>query len=136
MNITIDQLVAVDRKMGDALAELQSQMDTIDAQRKDVRSAILEMMKEQGADSIRTKFGTVTKSIKERFWTSDWAVMNQYILDHGAVELFERRLQQTNMKEWIAKHPDDYPPGLNIDREFTISIRKPRKGEANYDGPD
>lgn len=133
MTVTIEQLVTIDRKMNDKLAELQNQIDEIEEQRKQVRSVILDMMKEQGVDSVRTKAGTVTRGIKERYWTNDWPVLQPYILEHGAIELLEKRIHQTNMKEWIDKHPNDYPPGLNLDREYTISIRKPRKTERSDD---
>jgi hypothetical protein len=48
-------------------------------------------------------------------------------MDHGAPELLEKRVAQTTMKEWILTHPDDFPPGLNLSREYTIKITKPRK---------
>jgi len=127
MAVTIDQLVAVHRKMDDALSELQGKMDAIEVQRLEVRALILEIMKEQKLETARTENGTVSKVIKERYWTGDWSALHQYIIDHGAVDLLEKRVQQTNMREWIATHPNDYPPSLNIDREYSISIRKPTK---------
>jgi len=130
-DVTIDQLIAIDRKMNDALAELQTKMDGIEEQRKSVRQTILDMMQEQGVNSVSSSHGTVSRTIKDRYWTNDWAVLHQYILEHGAVDLLEKRVHQTNMKEWIDGHPDDYPPGLNIDREYSITIRKPRKDIAN-----
>lgn len=133
MTITIEQLIAVDRKMNDKLAELQDQIDAIEDQRKQVRTTILDMMKEQGVDSVRTKLGTVTRSIRERYWTNDWAVLHPYILEHGAIELLEKRIHQGNMKEWVEKHPNDYPPGMNLDREYSITIRKPRNTDRSED---
>jgi hypothetical protein len=84
-------------------------------------------MKEKGVESSRTKYGTVTRGVTERYWTGDWIALHQYIADHGALELLEKRVSQTNMKEWILTHPDDFPPGLNLSREYTIKITKPRK---------
>jgi hypothetical protein len=129
MAVTIDELVNIHRKMDVALAELQSKMDEIDEQRVAVRTTILEMMKEQKLESVRTDNGTVTKSIKERYWTGDWSALHAYIIETGAVDLLEKRIQQTNMREWIAAHPNDHPPSLNIDREYAISIRKPTKAK-------
>lgn len=131
MDVTIDQLIIVDRKMADALADLQSKLDDIEEQRKAVRRTIIDMMTEQNVNSVSTSHGTVSRSIRDRYWTNDWAIMHQYILEHGAVDLLEKRVHQTNMKEWIDAHPDDYPPGLNVDREYSITIRKPRKGLEN-----
>lgn len=130
-DVTIDQLIAIDRKMNEALSELQTKMDDIEEQRKSVRQTILDMMATQNVNSVSTVHGTVSRTIKDRFWTNDWTVLHQYILEHGAVDLLEKRVHQTNMKEWLETHPDDYPPGLNVDREYSISIRKPRKESVN-----
>jgi hypothetical protein len=125
MGVTIDELVAVHRKMEIALAEHQAKIDAIEEQRQEVRNAILEMMKEQKLESVRTDSGTVTKGIKERYWSNDWPALHQYIIDNGAVGLLQQRIHETNMREWIAAHPNDFPPSLNIDREYGITIRKP-----------
>lgn len=125
--ITLDHLVSVDRKMTDAMSELQHKLDDIETQRSTVRESIADLMKEQGVDSVRTKHGTVSRTIKERYWATDWTALYTYILEHGAPELLEKRVHQTNMKEWIETHRDDFPPALNIDRSYTVSIRKNRK---------
>ena len=126
-DLTIDKLIAVHRKIDAKLSELQAQMDEIDEQRTEVRATILELMKEQGVESARTEHGTAFKTIKERYWSSDWAALHQYILDNGAVGLLQQRIHETNMRDWIAAHPNDFPPSLNIDREYAITIRKPTK---------
>lgn len=127
MTITIDKLVSIERKMQGRISELQGEIDQIEEERKAVRSAILDYMKEQNVDSVATKEGTVSRTIKERYWTNDWSAFNAYVLEHGAIDLFEKRIHQTNMKEWVKEHAEDYPPGLNLDREYAITIRKPRK---------
>lgn len=129
--VTLDHLVAVDRKMTAKMSELQKQLDAIESDRETVRTTIADMMREQGVESVRTKHGTVSRTLKERYWATDWAVLYQYILEHGAVELLEKRVHQTNMKEWIETHRDDFPPALNIDRSYTISVRKPTKGAGD-----
>lgn len=130
-DVTLDHLVSVDRKMTAKMSELQKQLDDVESDRETVRATIAEMMKEQGVESVRTKHGTVSRTLKERYWATDWTVLYQYILEHGAVELLEKRVHQTNMKEWIETHRDDFPPALNIDRTYTISVRKPPKGSGD-----
>ena len=127
MSVTIDGLVAIDQKMGVAIKKLEEEVKGIETQREEIRTAIMELMKEQGVESVRTAHGTVTRTIKDGYWTSDWSVLHQFILDHGAVDLLERRVQQNNMKDWIAAHPTDYPPGLSIDRTYALSVRKPKR---------
>ena len=41
----------------------------------------------------------------------------------------EKRLNQTNLKEYIAENPDELPPGLQSSSEYTVSIRKNRSYE-------
>ena len=130
-DITLDHLVSVDRKMTAKMSELQKELDAVEADRETVRLTIADMMKEQGVESVRTKHGTVTRVLKERYWASDWAVLHQYILEHGAIDLLEKRVAQTNMREWIENHRDDFPPALNVDRTYSISIRKPPKGAGD-----
>lgn len=125
MSVTIDKLVAIHRKMEVAMAEHQAKIDEIEEQRQEVRNTILEMMKEQKLESVRTDSGTVTKGVKDRYWSNDWAALHQYIIEHGAVGLLQQRIHETNMRDWIAAHPNDFPPSLNIDREYGITIRKP-----------
>jgi hypothetical protein len=125
MAVTIDSLVAIHRKMEKAMSEYQAKIDEIDEQRLVVRSTILEMMKEQKLESVRTDEGTVTKGVKDRYWSNDWAALSKYIAEHGAIGLLQQRIHETNMREWIAAHPNDFPPSLNVDREYGITIRKP-----------
>lgn len=129
--ITLDHLVSIDRKMTAKMSELQKQLDDVETDRETVRSTIADLMKEQGVESVRTKHGTVSRVLKERYWATDWAVFHQYILEHGAIELLEKRVSQLNMREWIETHRDDFPPALNIDRSYTISVRKPPKGASD-----
>jgi hypothetical protein len=125
MAVTIDKLVAIHRKMETAMAEYQAKIDEIVEQRQEVRNTILDIMKEQKLESVRTDHGTVTKGVKDRYWSNDWSALHQYIIEHGAVGLLQQRIHETNMRDWIAAHPNDFPPSLNIDREFGITIRKP-----------
>jgi hypothetical protein len=40
--------------------------------------------------------------------------------------LLERRIHQTNFKQFMSEHEGDgLPPGVNAMREFDVTIRKP-----------
>ena len=125
MAITIDKLVAIHRKMETAMAEYQAKIDELEGQRQEVRNTLLDMRKEPKLESVRTDHGTVTKGVKDRYWSNDWSALHQYIIEHGAVGLLQQRIHETNMRDWIAAHPNDFPPSLNVDREYGITIRKP-----------
>jgi hypothetical protein len=78
------------------------------------------------ATSIKTVEGTIIKSLKERFTCSDRDNFNKFVREKDAIELFESRIHQGNFKEFMAEHiSDGLPPGVNVMREFSITVRKP-----------
>ena len=131
--ITADRLADVYMKIKAKRAEIASAYEAEDGILKDkqerITTELLRICKETGADSIKTKNGTISRVIKERYWTNDWGSFNKYVVQHGAVHLFERRISQGSMKEWLADpdHKDDFPPALNCDRAYEVRIYKPRK---------
>lgn len=91
-----------------------------------LEQAMLAGCNEINADSIKTPQGTVMKQLKERFTCSDRDNFNKFVVEHGAVELFEGRIHQGNFKEFMSgRREDGLPPGVNVMREFTITVRKP-----------
>ena len=56
--------------------------------------------------------------------TSDWEQMYGFIKEHDVPEFLDRRLNQTNVKQFLEENPDVLPKGMNIDTEYVISVRK------------
>ena len=107
-------------------SEYKQQDDALKAEMTVIEQSLLAGCNEINADSIRTPNGTVIKSLKERFTCSDRDNFNKFVLENKAVELFEARLHQGNFKEFMSEHKDDgLPPGVNVMREFTVTVRKP-----------
>jgi hypothetical protein len=50
--------------------------------------------------------------------------MYAFIQEHGAFDLLEKRIQQKNMKQFLEENEGVFPPGLNIEQEYTIVIRR------------
>ena len=61
---------------------------------------------------------------KKRFWTSDWEAMSKFIVENEAVDLLEKRISQGNMRQFLEENPEQHPPGLNADNEYTITVRR------------
>jgi len=64
------------------------------------------------------------RTIKRRYWTSDWASMYDFVMEHRVPEFFDKRLNQTNVKQFLEENPDLIPPGLNAETEYTVAVRK------------
>lgn len=128
MDVSVDKLVSVFIKMRDERdrikRDMEKQIEDIEAQMKVVSGELLSICKETGADSFRTPFGTAYRTLKERYWTNDWESFHKFMQDNGAMELLERRIHQTNMKQFLEENPDMHPAGLQRDREYQITIRR------------
>lgn len=96
---------------------LQEQMDTL-------KEKLIELSKETGATSFSTPSGIAYRTIKNRYWTNDWGNFYDFMRQHGAVELLEKRIHQANMKEFLENNPETHPPGLHVDQEYEITIRR------------
>jgi len=90
-----------------------------------IEAALLDVCNTVNADSIRTSHGTVMRKLNERFFCSDWDNFYKFVMEHEAPHLLERRIHQGNIKEFMGNHEGDgMPPGVNVMREYGVSVRK------------
>ena len=126
-----DKLVKVYIKMRDAKAAKvrahEEEIDVIDANLDLITQELLEVCKATGQDGGKTAFGTFTRTVKTRYWTSDWKSMYDFIKENDAIELLEQRVAQGNMKQFLKDNPDKLPEGLNVDAKYSITVRRPTK---------
>lgn len=125
-----DKLVKVYIKIRDAKAaktkELEDEIAKLDEQLGTVEAELLELCKSTGQDGGKTQHGSFRRSIKTRYWTSDWDKMYDFIKEHNAPELLERRVAQTAFKEFLASNPDKMPEGMNVDSRYAITVTRAR----------
>jgi hypothetical protein len=50
--------------------------------------------------------------------------MHDFVLAHKAFDLLERRVHQTNMKQWLEENPDLLPMGLNSEARYSTTVRR------------
>jgi hypothetical protein len=124
----LDQLTSIYLKIRDKRAENKREFENVDKdleeQQKMLAEQMLDTCKEMNADSIRTPHGTIIRSVKSKYWTGDWDSMYNFIKEHDAFGLLEKRLHQTNMKDFLHENPDAMPMGLNVENEYTIVVRR------------
>jgi hypothetical protein len=100
--------------------ELQEQLELVESQ-------LLDICKQVGAASIKTSEGTVMRRVATRYWTNDWETMYSFIKENDAVGLLERRISQTNMKQFLEENPDLFPPGMLVDSTYKITVRRSKQ---------
>jgi hypothetical protein len=130
-SLPLDKLAAIYIKIRDAkdklTADYKQQYADLEEQMSVLEVEMLETCKTMNADSIRTKAGTIIRSIKSRYWTNDWDSMYRFIKDNDAYGLLEKRLHQTHMKEFLSENPDLLPMGLNVESEYTVVVRRSKE---------
>jgi len=128
MTVSVDKLVKTYAKIRDKRAEITAKYKEEEGQLREkqdkVKSALLGYCKEHEVDSVRTASGLFYRTVKQRYWTSDWESMHKFIMEHDLPEFFDKRLNQTHVRQFLEENPDLLPAGLNVDSEYTISVRK------------
>ncbi len=126
---SVATLVSVYRRIRDAINEKEEEhkleisklKENLDA----VSDKLLEICREQEVDSLRTPMGTVSRRVKSRYWTTDWDSVYRTIREHDAPFLLEQRIHTANMQQFLEENPEAMPPGLQIDRKYVVTVRKP-----------
>ena len=129
--IDVAKLTKIYLKIRDTREEKAKAFNEVDSKLAEeadkIKSILLDHLQTTGTDSIKTKFGTFSRQVKTKYWTSDWESIYAFIKEHGVPDILEKRLHQGNLKTLIEEQPELLPKGLNADSQYTISIRKPRK---------
>jgi phage host-nuclease inhibitor protein Gam len=125
---SIETLTKVYIKIRDKRAELAAKFkeedDALKENMNKIRAALLQYCKDNNIESARTSEGLFYRTVRTTYWTSDWQSMHQFIMDNGVPEFLEKRLNQAAVKQYLQENPEALPPGLNVNSEYTISVRK------------
>ena len=130
-DFTTDKLAEVYIKIRDKRAELKEQYEVQDeglkAQQELLAEKMLDICRDNNADSIKTPAGTIIRKVDTRYWTTDWDSMYQFIEEHDAYPLLEKRIHQTNLKQFLEENPELLPAGLQADRKYTVVVRRSKQ---------
>ena len=105
-------------------AEFKEKDKALTVQMDKVKRALLDYCAEHGLDSVKTPAGLFYRSVKTRYWTSDWESMYKFVLENEIPEFFDKRLNQASVKQYLEENPDLVPKGLNVDSEYVVSVRR------------
>lgn len=128
MTVSVEKLTSVYLKIRNKRSEMKREFEEeynrLGGQMDKVKSALLEYCKENDLDSFKTKDGTVSRSVRKMYWTDDWESMHKFIVERNVPAFLNKQLNQSNVKQYLEENPEDVPPGLNSNSEYTISVRK------------
>lgn len=127
--VPLDRLAKIYRKIKAAMQEKtrahDAEIAVLEAQLDTVRTSLKDQLLALGVKSVNTAEGTVVLGTQVRYYTSDWDSFKEFVKEHDALDLFEKRIAQTNMGLFLTDNPGVHPPGLDSKSEYVISVRKP-----------
>ncbi len=115
-----DAYYALKKENEEKEADLKAQMETLQAEMN-------RLCEEQNATSIKTTSGTIIRSVATKYYTTDWDSLYQFINTHQAPYLLEKRISNGAMRDFLEDNPDVFPMGMNTDRAYSVTVRRPSK---------
>ena len=128
-NNQIEKLMQASVNMRDKIDELEKQITDIKVKKDKIDMALNEACRTLNVSSVKTKVGTLSRTLKTRYWSNDWNSMYDFILENRLPEFFEKRLVQSAIKEYLEQNPGKTPPGLQATQEYVVRITKGRNKE-------
>jgi hypothetical protein len=128
MDIPIEQIVSTYIKLRDKrdmmYQEFKEKTAQIEEDMQTLKHKLVDISKETGVTSFSSPSGIAYRTVKNRYWTNDWGSFYNFMQEHGAMGLLEKRIHQTSMKEFLDDNPEVHPPGLHVDSEYEITVRR------------
>lgn len=128
--VNLDQIVQAYSAIRDARAAKRHQWEAedlaLEEDQNKLKVYMLGLLNATGAKSINTEHGTVYRSEKIKPSAADWPAIYAWIAENPErFELLEKRLKSTFVREHMEEHEGAAPPGVNVHREFEVSVRRP-----------
>ena len=124
MDVLAKMYIRMRNKKQEITKQLEEEVGAIDAQMKEVAAAMREVLQTTGGTSMKTDHGTVYLTRKDKYYPMDWDAFGNWVIAKGEISLLEKRVAQSNMKQWMTDNPTDPPPGLQCESEITVTVRK------------
>jgi len=105
-------------------ADFKTADDKIKSQADAVKRALLTYCKNNNLESVKTAEGMFYRTTQKTYFTNDWESMGRFIVEHNCPEVLEKRLHQSNLKQFLEENPELLPPGLNAMTEYSITVRR------------
>jgi hypothetical protein len=112
-----DKRAVLKKEYETADAELKAQLDVLDGH-------LLQTLQDLGVESARTKYGTVYQSVSIKPSCENWDTFYSWIAEHEAFDALERRVKRSFIVDYMAENKDELPPGINVLKEYTVTVRR------------
>lgn len=135
--INLDRVVQAYNAIKDARTIRQRVWEKDDeamkADQQTLKVMMLELLNQNGAKSIATNHGTAYRTEKLKVSAADWGAIWTWMKENDAPDLVERRLKSTFIKTYMDDNNGALPPGVNVHREYEVSVRRANGASTGED---
>lgn len=128
-DIHIDKLVRKFVRFRDEISaitrELDARTELLKGGQDAIENELLRRAHEQGVTGFNTEFGTTYLAVDTNVSIADDKAFYAF---PQAIEMLQRRVSSTAVKEYMSKNGGHLPPGLNIFNEQRMKIRRSQNG--------
>ena len=79
---------------------------------------------DENTTSMSTEKYTVIKRVTKRYNPTNWDAVYRLVDKYKAYGVLHKRVHDTNMKDFLEQHPDEYPEGLNVDSRYAVTVKR------------
>jgi len=128
---SLDEMAGAFLAIRNKISEIQKKADreikALEKQKNIIATEFEKICEKDGVNSINTNSGTIIRSIRQKYWTSDWIHFCEIMKENNAFDLVEQRIHQGNIKKFLEENPTIRPRGLNVESKYLITVRRPAK---------
>ena len=117
-------IIAIRDEVASINKEADKKIKELEREKEKLERYCADKLEQLGSESVKTKSGTIMRQDKVRYSSRNWAEFYTLMKEEDRFELLEKRIHQTNFKEFLEENPDKEPKGLNVFRETKITVRR------------
>lgn len=126
---TAGQLIVALSGLDDRISQLNGQLRDLKSERDSIVEAIEALMDEQGTTMLAAEGLVCEAKLDEVPQLSNWAALEQYVLRHKHLQLFQRRISAPAWRELLEANDGRPIPGISTYTARKLSVR--RKGKLS-----
>ncbi len=119
--------IAIRNKISEVQKAADKEIGVLEKQKNLIAAEFEKVCEKESVNSINTNSGTIIRSVRHKYWTSDWIAFCDLMKEHDAFDLVEQRIHQGNTRKFLEENPTIQPRNLNIESKYSITVRKPQK---------
>ena len=90
----------------------------------EIEYKLIQIMNKAETNSMSTDRAIIIKRVSSRYNPTNWEAVYRLVDKYKAYGVLHKRIHDTNMKDFLEEHPDEYPEGLNVDSRYAVTVKR------------